>query len=1233
MSLTEQPQGPDPRLGIQRRSSRIAAIGTILMIIVGILWLTYGFSDGAYTVGTYHQVHRDSYVPTAPPEVLALTGQPPTSTFQNTLTPSKNIRAIFVRPGWIELRSAGEIVRDIYFQRTSTITLTDLTRRIGDPSWIDEPTPGTFNLKAALILRKQIGLIQTGSPSTINLEDIPGVFVALDGRGTSLFSNATFRVLGLPKVWPGPKVPRPFVLFDEGANVLVDHCVFQNLGWDSNETHGLTYTRGASGWISHSIVQGTFIGIYTQIVQGVQVVNNVFENSHLYGIDPHTNSTDLLIQGNTVRNNAAHGIIFSVGVIRSKVIGNLSEYNGENGIVMDHNSHGNTLINNRSVYNAGDGIVMTDSPHTSIAGNTVEHNRIGILSTRSSPVGAFRANTIEYNKQSIKNVPFDQTRNTVSATETGYTLLPLGGYSWIISWLLWPLVALVFLLSVIVRRRELAGTQAVSHAEVLLVGQSAKVRRTRKGLWKHYRAVLQVLVSTWDASHPISVASPVPFAGPPPSVAEPVLAPTLVPHADADAALVQASGDDAGTPPGDRSFRPDVQGVRAIAVTLVVLYHAGVPLISGGFVGVDVFFVVSGFVITGLLLRERSSKGTTSMGRFYARRARRILPAASLVILATLFASYHWLGFLRGNQVAVDGRWASIFLSNYHSIKVGTDYFGARSALSPLLHYWSLAVEEQFYLVFPLLFLVVALVGSKANLRRRLTVVLAIIIGGSLLLSIFQTANSPITAYYSPFTRSWELALGALVAVGGPVLKRIPRSIATALSWFGLLGIVVASLVYTGATEYPGYAVVLPVVSTALVVAAGYHKNRFGAEALLGKWVGLKLGELSFSLYLWHFPVLVIAAEAASHSLSGTQRAELVGLALLLSIATYYLVENPLRHARPLVARRSASIVLGGALVAGTFLIAGNLISRHSVGGQTTVAGPKSVASVQLQREIEQGAQLNSLPQALVPSLSGAVIEQTGNYLPAGQGTGCFALKEETSSVPSCTFGDPSSAKTMVLYGDSQAEMWSSGFDSVAKAAHWRLVILAKVECPPWMRTYLTSGLSPFPGCSAWHQNSIARINALHPSLVFITGGSGSTGSASDDQRGLVTLLKDLRPSGAKISVLSNIPWFAGDWTGSVPPACLAQHSSSLKQCNLPYSTFMHSFGKFRRALATGAAQGGASFLDLDPLLCTTATCPVVVAHHQVYVDEHHMLTTYGAFVAPALEDTIGRRVLGTQPK
>jgi len=388
------------------------------------------------------------------------------------------------------------------------------------------------------------------------------------------------------------------------------------------------------------------------------------------------------------------------------------------------------------------------------------------------------------------------------------------------------------------------------------------------------------------------------------------------------------AGDEAGTPPGDRSFRPDVQGLRAVAILLVVLFHAGIPGISGGYVGVDVFFVISGFVITGVLLREHHSTGRTSIRAFYGRRARRIIPAATLVIIVTVIAAYHLLGPLVGHDTAIDGQWAALFLANFHFAAAQTNYLASQQPPSVLQNYWSLAVEEQFYIVYPAVFLLTAALARRFSLRTRLTVVLVVVIVSSYAYSIVYTSVNPQFAFFSPLTRAWELALGGLIAVNGPRLRRLRPHVATAVTWIGLGAIAVAGVTFTSATRFPGALVAIPVLGAGLVIAGGAARPQWGAERLLGRRPFLLLGLVSYSLYLWHWPILQIATQDRGvRSLPVWENLLLLALALGVSIATYAFVENPVRHAKALSARRWASIVLGLCLVAATLVVTS--IERH----------------------------------------------------------------------------------------------------------------------------------------------------------------------------------------------------------------------------------------------------------------------------------------------------------------
>jgi peptidoglycan/LPS O-acetylase OafA/YrhL len=360
----------------------------------------------------------------------------------------------------------------------------------------------------------------------------------------------------------------------------------------------------------------------------------------------------------------------------------------------------------------------------------------------------------------------------------------------------------------------------------------------------------------------------------------------------------------------ENGFRPDIQGMRAIAVMLVVLNHAGVPGVPGGYVGVDVFFVISGFLITGLLIHEAERTGRVSIRGFYMRRARRILPAAMLTLVAIDITAYVIMNFVRAKETFTASAWATIFAANFHFAHLATNYFDRSQPPSPFLHYWSLAVEEQFYLVWPALLALILFVALR--LRRSPKTALAVVAAGmtvaSLVWSIHDTTADPYGAYFSPFVRGWELGLGALLALSTGQLSRIPRTIRAVAGWVGLGLIAYATVAFSTTTAFPGSAALVPDVGAALLIIAGVASLPAWAPATVistppFRWIG----DRSYAIYLWHWPILVFAAVYAGHTLSLEENLMLIALAIAISAVSYALVENPLRHKR-WTARTSAIV-------------------------------------------------------------------------------------------------------------------------------------------------------------------------------------------------------------------------------------------------------------------------------------------------------------------------------------
>jgi len=365
-------------------------------------------------------------------------------------------------------------------------------------------------------------------------------------------------------------------------------------------------------------------------------------------------------------------------------------------------------------------------------------------------------------------------------------------------------------------------------------------------------------------------------------------------------------------------FRTDIQAMRALAVLLVVAYHAHLPGAHAGFLGVDVFFVISGFVITNALLKERNATDGTSLLNFYGRRIRRILPAATVVIILTIFATYHWLSFIAGGGAADDAKWVASFAGNFHFAAVGTNYFTASNPPSTLQQFWSLAVEEQFYFVWPLVFLVACAV-AKHRREVVLSSLLVVIGAVSLWWSIHQTTLSPTVAFFSPFTRAWELALGALLAVLAPRMRDWPVRLGSALRLVGFAAIMLSAWFLSTTTSWPGVHSVIPVVAAGLMVAGGSiaPTRRFDivSRSMPVQWVGL----ISYSLYLVHWPILTLASEYSLTPLARHAEVELVLLSIVVAAVSYYLVERPTRSLRFLVQHRWATYLMGASLIGATY--------------------------------------------------------------------------------------------------------------------------------------------------------------------------------------------------------------------------------------------------------------------------------------------------------------------------
>jgi peptidoglycan/LPS O-acetylase OafA/YrhL len=703
-----------------------------------------------------------------------------------------------------------------------------------------------------------------------------------------------------------------------------------------------------------------------------------------------------------------------------------------------------------------------------------------------------------------------------------------------------------------------------------------------------------------------------------------------------------------GRRPAQSKFRPDIEGLRAVAVVAVVLFHADVPGVGGGYVGVDVFFVISGFLITGMLWREANTTGAVRLRRFYGARARRLLPASATVGVITMIASAALLPPLRVPYVIYDGIASALYVGNYWFILDDVNYFADLLTPSPFQHYWSLGVEEQFYLVWPALIIGTAWLIRHVRRRTRAQatsshrpylVVLALVAAVSFALSLVVTYWAPAMAYFSLLTRAWELALGGLVALAAGQWRRLPPRAAAITGWAGLGVIVLACTQLSASTRYPGTAALLPVLGAVLVIGAGCAAPSQGCGRVLGLSPMRAIGRISYSWYLWHWPVLVLAPALLDHPLGLAGRLTAALASGGLAVLTLRFIENPLRFAPRVRRSPLISLALGGAATAIAVCVGVALLPSvpTPVGRGAPAAAPTfTVAPVpagstidgydaavqqafaQAQAAIAASADLKAVPSNLNPPLADLAAEQKEFRF-----NGCVRQPYETGQ-PECATGDIASTTTVALVGDSHAAMWNPAFQQIAAQRHWRLETMGKMACPfidVHITSYFRRLIEYFQQCEQWRGQIIARLRAEHPRLVVVSvwRGYGTddklTGFNAYDPAWLDSLtrvVQQLRGTGAAVLVLGPIPS-----PHKSVPICLSGHLDDATACSLPRSTTVNEPGIAAEAAATKA--GGGQYADLTNLFCTTDRCPVVVGNSLVYLDTGHLTLDYSRLLAPVM--------------
>jgi peptidoglycan/LPS O-acetylase OafA/YrhL len=662
-------------------------------------------------------------------------------------------------------------------------------------------------------------------------------------------------------------------------------------------------------------------------------------------------------------------------------------------------------------------------------------------------------------------------------------------------------------------------------------------------------------------------------------------------------------------PDHGRTIRLDIEGMRTIAVGSVLAAHAGIPFLAGGFIGVDVFFVLSGFLITGLLAREISRSGRVSLATFWARRAKRLLPASATVLAFSALVTYLYLPITQRKDFGGDIVSAALYVVNWRLAARGVDYQAEDIGESPVQHYWSLAVEEQFYLVWPIVMLVVAVLAAR-RWKQVSFVVLGLVTTASFVWSVAHTDSSPQTAYFISTTRIWELGIGALLALSADRVARLPGALRAGGGWAGIGLIAYGVLAFEKSTPaFPGAVALVPTIGAALMIASGLRQTPGSPQRLLSLPPMVWIGGLSYSIYLWHWPILV-AAQAKYPDLQLRWMVLLAVLSIVPAYLSFRLIENPIRFGRCFRPSRRA-LGMGLALTAVGVGVGYGLgtTADAGVGQATRSASPGAAALLDPANKDVDWSAIPSV-KTMRPLATRAVDDRPAFY---DDGSGC-QVDNGVAEPKLCTYGDPSSSRTVVIVGDSKMAQWQPTFAAMAKREDWKLVQITKSACTFADVSFDRPNKAD---CRAWGRAVLQKVLELKPDLVIeshrfidaLPPGRTDDEDATQDAMvdGLASYWRTVTDAGIPLVTLLDNP---------SPPMkavyeCVAQHPKDLPSCAFPLEPAVaKSAAPAQRKAAVEVP--GVGIMDMTSTICPDGDrCAAVIGNVLVYRQRTHLTKTF----------------------
>jgi peptidoglycan/LPS O-acetylase OafA/YrhL len=667
-------------------------------------------------------------------------------------------------------------------------------------------------------------------------------------------------------------------------------------------------------------------------------------------------------------------------------------------------------------------------------------------------------------------------------------------------------------------------------------------------------------------------------------------------------------------------FRPDIQGLRALAVSMVVAYHLYPSLVPGGFAGVDVFFVISGFLITGHLWRGYQRDGQVRLLDFWGRRARRLVPAAALVLTVTWVIARLVLPPDRLADTAGQIRASALYFQNWQLAHEAVDYLTSDNAATPVQHFWSLSVEEQFYLVWPLLFVVAAVVGRR---HRRVVLggLLVTLVAASLAYSVYETRVDPAAAYFVTTTRMWELGAGGLLALlpqptspdRPPIFRRLVGRRGW-LGWAGLVTVLVSALALRGTDAYPGILALLPVGGAVMLIAGASDLGRFGPARLMSARPMVFLGGISYSLYLWHWPMINLWMAYTGRSPDALSGPALIMASVAAAWWTKTYVEDPVRLSPKLSGHAWRSLSTALVAVVPVALVSVYLVSLPGPWNGTLGPGYPGAAAL-----ADTAMNVQTKPVLPPPDDALATIPQYWKQ-------GC--LDGEYAVVPKvCVYGDTTHPTlTVALVGDSIVGNWFPALDQLALRYHWKLLTDLHSTCP-WTATWMTDPNTSvadvtYTACHEWDvtvQHDL--LTSIRPDVV-ITSDFAQMGSLTHPQygpaaytdiaAGMAQYWKQLQDRGISVVPIQETP--AMDFT---PPDCVAEYGAASSACDRPAVEAIPQDSPIDQAARL--MKGTVKVVDMNQFICSHALCRSVVGNVLVYFDAHHLTSNYVETMTPYL--------------